>query len=725
MATRPTFIDLRSTKPTDANDSRLNVTSPRFQHFDGDIPPTLSPLDAFAAQGRLLAKQLDESRRSNRRVSRLPPSTVTQSLTQHRPVLARSPSGPELSDPTVQDGDDHGFKFEMEQPRSRPKSEYVRMSGLPRLGDMEEEDEWQTPLEHPAAIGLAHDGVANVVPSSEYFGASRPESPQNVLRQIGKLREPSYVEDHAGSQTLALRPSGSRTELAATTIPPVQAMPPGFTKPPHMESSDDDYTSSNAGSTFSQPRRLSSSSGMSMPHSPMSPFIPTHPRSPSLNSEISVGGTRQTRTTFNFSRPLSSSSMRRSIDSAREQSFDSHHTNPSIVENPPTPVISEARHLRAPSEDMLSANSSYTYAKFSLPRGRMVSRDSIVFSGLSTPHFEWAEPLFESPSASPAHSPAARASASSDSYFSKPPAPPLPAPTSNHNPGFSFDFTANEATRLPQPDGQPEIVQPPRPQTPQQTSDQLSIKSKSSSPGHSVKSTSSPGRKSAETGDLRNLRAPILHEPFDRDDAQSTSSKSNSTIKPGSTRTGMTSYSYTSSHLTPEEHVAKGIECHENGSLKESTYHLRIAAMQNHPTGMLLYALACRHGWGMRANQREGVQWLRKAVDSAVLEVADDEDPTSSNRAEDFLERKARRAQFALSIYELGVSHLNGWGIEQDKALALRCFEIAGNWGDADALAEAGYCYAEGIGSKKDLKKAAKFYRLAENNGMNMVGNSW
>ena len=175
--------------------------------------------------------------------------------------------------------------------------------------------------------------------------------------------------------------------------------------------------------------------------------------------------------------------------------------------------------------------------------------------------------------------------------------------------------------------------------------------------------------------------------------------------------------------MTPEEHVAKGIECHENGSYKESTYHLRLAAMGNHPTGMLLYALACRHGWGMRRNQREGVQWLRKAADCAVLEVADDQDPNTAPH--DIAAQKARRAQFALSIYELGVSHLNGWGIEQDKALALRCFEIAGSWGDTDALAEAGFCYAEGIGAKKDLKKAAKFYRMAEARGMSMVGNSW
>jgi TPR repeat protein len=177
--------------------------------------------------------------------------------------------------------------------------------------------------------------------------------------------------------------------------------------------------------------------------------------------------------------------------------------------------------------------------------------------------------------------------------------------------------------------------------------------------------------------------------------------------------------------VSSEEHLTKAIELHESGSFKESTYHLRIAARQNHPTAMLLYALACRHGWGMRPDPEEGVQWLRNAANCAILEIADGEDPSSQARPSDVNERKAKRAQFALSIYELGVSHLNGWGIEQDKALALRCFEIAGSWGDGDALAEAGFCYAQGVGCKKDLKKAAKFYRQAEAKGMSMVGNSW
>jgi TPR repeat protein len=263
--------------------------------------------------------------------------------------------------------------------------------------------------------------------------------------------------------------------------------------------------------------------------------------------------------------------------------------------------------------------------------------------------------------------------------------------------GFSFDF-------------------PQRPRTPERLigrGDPASPSSIRPSP------TSLKSRPSGEQGEGRPFLAPQpLPPPLD--DSQSLSSTSNHTVRPLSARTRSTAHT-----MSAEEHVAKGIECHEKGDVKESTYHLRIAAREKHPTGMLLYALACRHGWGMRANQREGVQWLRKAMDCAMLEVADDERNDGGGHRTDGAEKKTRRAQFALSIYELGVSHLNGWGVEQDKALALRCFEIAGSWGDSDALTEAGFCYAEGIGCKKDLKKAAKFYRMAEANGVSMIGNSW
>jgi len=43
----------------------------------------------------------------------------------------------------------------------------------------------------------------------------------------------------------------------------------------------------------------------------------------------------------------------------------------------------------------------------------------------------------------------------------------------------------------------------------------------------------------------------------------------------------------------------------------------------------------------------------------------------------------------------------------------LEYFELAGKLGDPDAAAEAGALWAAGKGCKKDLKKAAAFYRMA------------
>ncbi|KAL9624001.1 MAG: hypothetical protein Q9160_001754 [Pyrenula sp. 1 TL-2023] len=695
MAGRPTFIDLKA-QPPGSND-KLPLPSPRMHHFDGEIPPALSPLDAIAAQSRLMAKQLDQTAAGEKRVSRLPPALVTKSLGQmDRPQYFRSFSG-NTHQPDPPESSQSPSSPVVEEPRIRPKSEYPRFSGVPNLSvdedeeDDEEDGDFITPIDRPTASSM---GVGyQKLQVEDYFGRSRTQSPDHdptrfpIVEENNRDFQPTSnpIPQMQLNMERSLHLNDNRPKLS----PPRAPFPRlSNTRPPHHESSDDDYTSSNAGSTFSYPRKLSSSSGMSA-HSVASPYVPAHGRSESLNSEISLGGTYRSKSHLNFSRPLSSSNLsQKSVSPSRKASSDTQESRPpaSIAQNPLTPLSMDDARSDI-SDGYLAGKQSYTYSKFSLPRGRMVSRSSIIFSGLSTPHFEWQEPLFHTPP----HT------AHDQDTFPRTPSP-LPASEPNSKqlvaPGFSFDFDTS------------------RPKTPENKPSQ---KAHNHSPAQSFHSATSR-RSSVERGDLKTIRQPP--QP-NRDDLQSLSSKSNSTIRPYSVRTGNTM----SAHLSADDHLAKGIECHERGSYKESTYHLRLAAMQNHPTAMLLYALACRHGWGMRPNQREGVQWLRKAVDSAVLEVADDEDPSKAKQ--DVHERKTRRAQFALSIYELGVSHLNGWGIEQDKALALRCFEIAGNWGDADALAEAGFCYAEGIGCRKDLKKAARFYRMAESKGMSMVGNSW
>ncbi|KAL9602190.1 MAG: hypothetical protein Q9219_002054 [cf. Caloplaca sp. 3 TL-2023] len=704
MTTRPNFIDLRS-KSQDAMKSGL--TSPRIAHLDGDIPPTMSPLDAFAAQSRMLAKKLDDSKRNGRRVSRLPPLTIADSLVKpsqgyYRSRSAETQDGSNLTSPRhFHDASPprNSNIPEVEKPSFRPKSFYPRMSGI-NIEEEDEVDENGGPMQYSPNEDDYPTPASSQPPSAvDYFAAPRVISPEPtrsirsgitgrpgspVARQQRRPQSPQFTNrpsfDHAHRRTESqqkglsvdsVTSSGQKPNALALPRSPNVRQAASIRSVP-MDSSDEELSASTGGSSFSQHRKQSSSSGISAPHSPSFSISQAHARSPSLNSEYSIGGSRLARPPLNFSRPLSRGS-RPSIELASRQpsfdsrpSFDHHSRQPSadsqnfvfVDTHVQTPASLEQDQYFGSKENPDAPAPSYIYTKFSLPRGRMLQRNSKVLANQDMPHFEWEQPSFPPSNVAPVTPPEERPSSS-------PSTPPQPMKSSL------------EITR------------------------------------------SSPHR-SFERSRLGPHRPPPTVVSNDTQSSSSASMRSGSTIKARPNQAPNSSLD-----LTAEDHLAKGIESHERGDFKESTYHLRIAAKANLPTAMLLYALACRHGWGMRPNPHEGVQWLRRAADCASLEIADDEDHQKEGKALDVQQQKARRAQFALSIYELGVSHMNGWGIEQDKALALRCFEIAGNWGDADAMAEAGFCYAQGTGCKKDLMKAAKWYRMAEAKGMSMVGNSW
>jgi len=685
----------------------------------GDVPPAMSPLDAFASQSRLLAKQLEETqqeekKKSGRRVSRLPPIAVASSLAKQRPGYFRSLTA-ESRDSAHQErvrpvDEPSGNRREVQTPEYRPQSFYPRMSTASPAFSM------RAPLEHPMPSPLAHDQTFSTPtehrPSSRggYFGAPRAHSPEAVARirrsfesshrSLANKSEGSFDSVHRPNilvRELYIESTSSRGQYShglLTPNPPFVRQTPSI-RSVGVDSSDDENPGYTPGSSFSNERKLSESSGISgvsMPQSPLSPFMPppphlrssSHIRSPSAGSDYSTGGSRLSRPAFNFSRPLSRNSQpsmefpprQSSTDSqpqkgllARQLSSDSqpHRMSEDTVS---TNASAEKEGFFESLEQQVPAVPSYIYAKYSLPRGRMLGRNSIPLENMM-PQFEWEE-------------------ANKQGQLNR------------------IDSTTKDLdASLPTP---PHSLESERPtlDSPERPSTDLN---------HSPESAERP---SADSYESRLGRPPPMPNLQHQHRHSMTSMNSGSTIK---------APQRTTADLSAEDHLSKGIACHERGSLKESTYHLRIAARANNPTAMLLYALACRHGWGMRQNPQEGVQWLRKAMDYASLELENDIEAESNagrgRQLGDVTERKTRRAQFALSVYELGVSHMNGWGIEQDKALALRCFEIASDWGDADAMAEAGFCYAQGVGCKKDLKRAAKYYRDAEKRGMSMVGNSW
>lgn len=704
---RVMFADTESRSPSAAASSRPGSPGQRIQHFAGDIPPSLSPLDAFAAQSRRLARELQEAAKStgDKRVSRLPPHVVTKSLNEHlanRPHYFRTLSGGSLSSASAgsQENEGVGCSPEVEHPKARPKSSYPTISHVPNPKDQDEENEeiFVTPREIPTSL-LQHP-----LPPADYFTIPRARSPETV--------EETGTSSNTGTTSFAPNPllpfsddreepRTSQQDLTTNLSPPSAPFARGASSNKHHnENSDDEYTSSNAGSTFSAARRLSSNSNVSLPRTPTSPFAIVHDRSASAVSNRSTASITASRSNVNFSRPMSSASLtnlrespkvrplkRSQLSQSSSTSLDLARTSFSFDE--PRPRL---------SEEGGGMSSKYTYPKHdvpSLPRGRMADRESAAFLGLSTP-FEAQEQLF--PGSAPL-------GAMNNGYN------PSPSPVTLKYGGEAQDVERPDAAGLSLDTGTERCSACEKPKRP----------TTSHSGSSSIGSTSSSAPRTSISHGPSYRPMQLSPMPTIPSADPSVSSRSNSTVRP-STAWMISNYQ----SLSADEHVSKAIDLHQHGDLKESTYHLRIAAKQDHPTGMLLYALACRHGWGMRPSPKEGVAWLRKAMDAAQLEVADDEDPSSpSAGTKDVNEKKAHRAQFALSIYELGVSHLNGWGTEQDKALALRCFEIAGEWGDADALTEAGFCYAEGIGCKKDLRKAAKFYRRAAAKGVSMVGNSW
>ncbi|MBE3042813.1 SEL1-like repeat protein [Candidatus Bathyarchaeota archaeon] len=639
----PEPLDLRAASEAS---SRLPIRSPR-QHVAGEAPPELSPLDAFALQSRILARQLGEANpRNGRRVSRLPPLNAKSPLiVQARSDYFRSISNDSIhsdqSNPEEHHSDGLGLRTEVEHPgEERPVSVHPRMSGIPP--PVAFVDVPVPPI--PREI-LEREKPSEHKGDTSAFGARRAESPklmdnpgptQNAIPTNDTIQVPSTKAVLDPSPTTRDHGAGAPSPERLSRQSEFESLGLAPPRPPYqnrsssgmssLETTDEEGPSPMTSSLSSLPPRKLSFNGNPVVAAPqLSPGFPPVMGSPSIGTDAPIHSPRP----FNFSRPMS-----RVSTPAQEYPFpmtpqESSFFPPQADEPGSTPrsVISEAPDIM---EDGKAAP-SYIYSKFTLPRGKdirhsLLQPDSQIYN-------LWDQ--------------------ASSQVRGAPPSPPV-RPKTSESQGLPSDHglrghSADQSSNVgpaPQPSPNPSLPS---------TEGGLPYVDEDASRGRTISSQT--------------------HDEMRGKTAMSISTQdSRSTIKP-SQRPHITPTSI--SEMTAEQHLAKGIECHESGSLSKSTYHLRLAARQHHPTAMLLYALACRHGWGMRVNEKEGVEWLRKAAEYAGLEIADDEGQQKDGKEVDFLQAKTRKAQFALSIYELGVSHMNGWGIEQDRALALRCFEIA------------------------------------------------
>ena len=142
----------------------------------------MSPLDMFAAQSRALARQLQDTQKNGRRVSRLPPLAVADGLAKKPGRLASHaeeprPLGPqrELTDPTSA-ASSSGKQLEVEEPPVRPKSYYPRFSSIPVT--KEEPAFYESPVSRDETFFTPME----LAPKTDYFERQRAQSPESFSR---------------------------------------------------------------------------------------------------------------------------------------------------------------------------------------------------------------------------------------------------------------------------------------------------------------------------------------------------------------------------------------------------------------------------------------------------------------------------------------------------------------------------------------------------------------
>jgi TPR repeat protein len=77
---------------------------------------------------------------------------------------------------------------------------------------------------------------------------------------------------------------------------------------------------------------------------------------------------------------------------------------------------------------------------------------------------------------------------------------------------------------------------------------------------------------------------------------------------------------------------------------------------------MLMYGLTLRSGWGVVKDEKKGFKWLRRAAESAVGDL----EATKAGQ-----DASAVKTELVLAIYEVGQCFFHGWGVGQDKKMAV------------------------------------------------------
>ncbi|ODV89863.1 hypothetical protein CANCADRAFT_43570 [Tortispora caseinolytica NRRL Y-17796] len=184
--------------------------------------------------------------------------------------------------------------------------------------------------------------------------------------------------------------------------------------------------------------------------------------------------------------------------------------------------------------------------------------------------------------------------------------------------------------------------------------------------------------------------------------------------------------SHTRLELSSSDYVKAGTNLFDRGDMRDAAYHFRCAAERSSVAGSVLYGLCLQNGWGVKKDKNEAFKWVQTAVKLCETGADGYEQGISAPR---FVQKTAGakpRTYKTLALSELANMYRNGWGCKTDEEAAMKILIQSGSEGDAQSYAQAAdICAVSTPRRKKDLKRAARLYRLAESMGHKTVGTSW
>ncbi|CAI4055103.1 hypothetical protein SKDZ_02G1140 [Saccharomyces kudriavzevii ZP591] len=175
-------------------------------------------------------------------------------------------------------------------------------------------------------------------------------------------------------------------------------------------------------------------------------------------------------------------------------------------------------------------------------------------------------------------------------------------------------------------------------------------------------------------------------------------------------------------------HIGLAITMRHQGKLEESAQRLKRACMCGNKTAFLLYGLALRHGCGVEKDLKLSLGYLMAATDVkyfAAEVLNSDINPLNLTSIEDIPDNAPEPT--APALYECGMAYLKGLGVDRpDEVKGLKFLEKAAILGHVDSMCLSGTIWSKTSNiKKKNLARAAAWFRIADKKGANLIGSDW